>query len=559
MIAVSIVILVVLAAIGWFQLRDRIADQGVQAAETCVEGTVVVPVTVDPDISDQVTDLAGRYSDTGPVVRDHCVSLEVRTQNSGEVNSALKSVDAGWDSAALGPLPALWIPRSSDAISDLPPGSVDGTPRSVASTPVVLAGPKELTRALSDSGIGWADLPRLQSTPESLDSLGLSGWGALRLLLPVGEESDSTSAALAAISVDVSGPVDGPLTAEVARGGPSATALSSLSNTDRAAAAAVPDSTAAALAQLGSDLTATSDVHAVPATEQELTASKQSDLTSYSPTGSTPVADHPAVILAGAWMDETLSRAAAQFVEFARQPENAQLFVDAGFDAGTMTPSAIPTTSADVEQGLIDAVQNPATPRRTTTLLDISGSMDVDEGGRSRLQNTVDALNLQFESAIDTTELGLWVYSKNLDGTRAFRIEVPTGPIDEQLSSGTRREELIAAGTALQPETATSTYESVMAAYVDAQTHYVAGRPNTVVLVTDGPNDDTSISASRFVSMLSDIEDPSRPVSIDVVSIGTNSDTPTLQSISDITGGTLTTVGSSDSPELPDLLRKLLY
>ncbi|MDJ0394121.1 substrate-binding domain-containing protein [Rhodococcus sp. G-MC3] len=557
-IVVGTIVVVVLAAFGWFQLRDRISEQGVQAAEACVEGAVTVPVTVDPDIASQISELALRYSKTGPVVRDHCVTVEVATQNSAAITGALATGAANWDKSTLGPLPALWIPQSSDAVSGLPAGTVDGTPRSVAGSPIVLAAPSAVTAALSGAGIGWADLPRLQQTPDGLDELGLTGWGGLRLRLPLGTSSDSTPAALAAVATAVSGTPGRELTPEQVRSAPIVAAMSALSTSDLGTAASSTDSTDAELAGLSSDLGSSGAVHAVPVTEQQMTSSEQTGITAYSPTGSAPTADHPAVILAGPWMDETLSRAAAQFVEFVRQPENSQLFADAGFDVGEASTDQL-SASYETRQALIAAVQDPATARRATTLVDVSRSMDTTEGSRTRLGNTVAALTQQFESVIDSTDIGLWIYSKDLDGTRAFRELVPTGPVEEQLPGGTRRQQVITAASGLRPESATSTYESVMAAFVDAQDNFAPGKPNSVVLVTDGPNDDTSVSKERLLTALSSINDPARPVAIDVVSIGTNSDATTLQSMSEITGGSFATVPSSDGPELPDLLRKLLY
>ncbi|SNT08351.1 hypothetical protein SAMN05421642_10933 [Rhodococcoides kyotonense] len=558
MIAAGIILVMVLAVFGWFQLRDRIADQGVQAADTCVEGPLTLPVTVDPDISPIVTDLAARFSDTRPVVRDHCITVAVATAATGSMTDAVAAGAAAWDQQVLGPVPALWIPRSTDALQGLPAGTVDGSPRSVASSPIVLAGPDAVTTALSAAGITWADLARLQRAPDGLDALGLPGWGGLRLQLPVGDNSDSTSAALAAVAASTSDTTEQPLTTEQVRSGAVVSAMSALATTDRGQSAVSPDSTDAALARVSADPSANSDVHMVPVTEQQLRASAQTGLATFAPGGATPVADHPAAVLGSAFADDTLRRAAAQFADFARQPDNAAVFSDAGFGIGDEATNS-PVASADTRQALTDAVENPATLRRTTVLLDVSGSMETVEGGRTRLQNTVDALNRQFASVVGSSDIGLWVYSADLDGQRAFRTAVPTGPVDEQLSTGTRRDELVSTANSLRPETSTSTYESVTAAYIDAVDNYVAGRPNSVVLVTDGPNDDTSISSERFLTMLSGLAEPDRPVAIDVVSLGTNSDIRTLQSMSDTTGGSTTTVSTSDSQELPDLIRKLLY
>ncbi len=86
---------------------------------------------------------------------------------------------------------------------------------------------------------------------------------------------------------------------------------------------------------------------AVPATEQSIAQSANAAMTTYSPpAGATPVADYPAVIVSGSGIDETASRAAAQFADFMREPNQSQLFVGAGFrvegqdlpDLGAVSP-----------------------------------------------------------------------------------------------------------------------------------------------------------------------------------------------------------------------------
>jgi len=558
LIAVGTIIVMVLAVAGWFQLRERIVDQGVQAADTCVEGDAVVAVVVEPDLSGPVSALAQRFTDGRPVVRDQCISVRVTSADSDTVAAAISAGASVWDEAALGPVPALWIPRSSDSVAAVPVESIDGTPRSVATSPVVLAGPAPVTDALARADIGWADLPDLQSAPDALDVLGLGGWGGLRLQLPVGPASDSTTSALAAVVASSLGEPDRPVAVEGIRSGLAVSALSALATTDLGIEAVTPESTDEALGRLTADMSATAQAHAVPVTAQQLSNAGASDLTAYAPAGPTPMADHPAAVLAGQWTDETRRRAAAQFVDFMRQTENTPVFVDLGFEVGA-PPGNAPVASPDARRAMVDLVQNPATPRRVTIVLDISGSMDTAEGERTRLQNTTDALVQQFGSVVDSSQLGLWVYSSDLDAGRAFRTVVPAGPVDETLPTGTRREQLIAAASTLQPEAATSTYESMLAAYASAVDGFVAGRPNSVLLVTDGPDDDALATSDRFIEALTASTDQNRPVSIDVVSIGENPDIETLQSMADITGGSLTTVGSSAGPELPDLLRRLLY
>ena len=559
MIVVLTIAVLAAAVFGWFALRDRISDQGVEAASTCVEGPAVLTVAADPDISAAIEQLATRFDDTGPVIRDHCVTVQVRAIASDAVRSALNSGIAEWDDGALGARPGLWIPQSSadvEAVSDR--RTIDGTPRPIASSPIVLAAPAPVAEALDAAGSTWADLVELQRNPQAL---GLGDWGGLRLGLPTGSDTGSTTLAVAAVAAGVRGDSTTPLTIEQTSSRELVSAMSELAVTDTGAAALSTSTTYDALASLENAAGPDAAVHAVPVTEQQLASTDTSTLTAVRPQGPTPVADHPAVVLTG---DETSTRAAATFVEFVRQADGAQTLRDAGFDvdeaddAGVVAPPSGPVADA-----LLAVLRNPVLPRRATVLLDVSESMGTTEGGATRLQNTVRALDAQFERVPDSTELGLWSFSENLDNSLPFRVNVPTGPMTASVGNTPRRDALDSFAAASTPASGSFTYASVLAAYRDAVAGYVPGRVNSVVLITDG-SDDSSMSEEQLLTDLASAADPTRPVAVNVVRIGAIPDAsaPDASAYADIaarTGGTVEAVSTSDSPDLIALLGKLLY
>lgn len=571
MIVVVAVIVLVLGTIGWFQLRDRISAQGTEAALTCVEGETSLNVTADPDIAPTVRTLATRYTDTAPVVRDHCIAVTVTEEASDLTADALVAA-AGGSWTASTPAPALWIPQSSWSLRplDAHPGVVDGAPKPIASAAVVIAAPTVVAQAMSRPLIGWQDLPRMQSDPESLPAAGLPHWGSLRMALP--PHSETTTLAAEAVAAAVAAAGTGPVTAEQAGTAAVTDALVTLGR----GSAAIPESpatTADALDALGAQRDPRDGaVHAVPATEQQLSAAiaAGAELREVVPTGATPVADHPGVVLGTEWTDETQRRAAAEFVDFLLAPEQAAAFVDAGFRAGGRTPTPTPevayapiatplvAATPEVTETLRQNVTRPSRPGRTTVLLDVSGSTGTTEGSQSRLANTVDALTGAVEAASDQSELGLWVYSRGLDGSKAYRVLVTTGPIGEPVGGLGRRQAIDKALASLTPATATSTYPSVQAAYASAVRGYTSGRPNSVLLVTDGPNDDTSISSTQFLNTVTSTGDVDTPVRVDVVTIGENSDAATLTRLAQQTGGTMTAVPSSAGADLERALTGLL-
>ncbi|WP_237668893.1 VWA domain-containing protein [Rhodococcus sp. BS-15] len=400
----------------------------------------------------------------------------------------------------------------------------------------------------------WADLVGLQRDPQAL---GLGEWGALRLALPTGSDAGATTLAVAAIAAGVRGDPTTALTVEQVSSRELVSAVSELAGTDTGASATSASTTYDALAALENAPGPDAPVHAVPVTEQQLASTDSSTLTAVEPQGPTPVADHPAAVLSG---DETSTRAAAAFVDFIRQPDGAQLLTDAGFGVGeTPDVEAVAAPSGPVADALLSVLRNPVLPRRATVLLDVSESMGTTEGSATRLQNTVRALDEQFQRVPDSTELGLWSFSEDLDNSLPYRVDVPTGPMAAAIGPTPRRTALTAGAAALTPESASYSAESLLAAYRDAVAGFVPGRVNSVVLITDGPNDDPSLSTQDLLTDLDSASDAARPVAVNVVMIGENTDATAFTDISARTGGTATTVPTSDSPDFFDLLGKLLY
>ncbi len=93
-LVVVLIVLIVAGFFGWKALSNRIDDQGQQAAGTCVEGNKTLDVTADPSIAPQVEELAKRYTQTSPVVRDHCIAVVVHGAPSASVSTAIEPCPA---------------------------------------------------------------------------------------------------------------------------------------------------------------------------------------------------------------------------------------------------------------------------------------------------------------------------------------------------------------------------------------------------------------------------------------------------------------------------------
>lgn len=514
------VALVVVAAFGWFQFQQR---SGSQAG--CSDGSATLAVTVDPAIAASVHDLAEQYNATEPVVRDQCANVTVTEQPSAAVAAALTSGD--WD-PGLGPQPGLWIPDSQrTAESARTSELLERQPTPLATSPIVLAVSDELRRALDDAGTTWAELPDLQQG--SLGRIGLDGWGGLKLALPDG---DSSLAVATTVAATIAG--SEPLTEEAARSGQAVAAVSGLA--DEAPASG---DTAAALSTIGSASAADAEIHAVPVTQRELDA--HGGATAFVPTGAGPVADYPAATISGPWVDKTQNLIAGLFTRFLSAPERAGAFAAAGFTAPPPPTTEIPPRAA------LDAVRgtmiDPVLGVSATALVDVSASMSTEEGVSTRMTNTIGALASTVNVMPPSFGLGVRTFGKNLDGGDAYRIDADT----ELLTDDHRTEVMNAVGTVSPTvNSGDEGYAALLAAYRAAIENYSQDRTNSILLITDGPEDDSDAAGRQLLSELEQLDDPAAPVRVDVVAIDSGGSTA-LRTLAERTNGSYVELPTSDN------------
>ncbi|GAB2922332.1 substrate-binding domain-containing protein [Rhodococcus aerolatus] len=566
-----VVVLLVLAVIGWFKVRDSSDSAGAAAAATCLDGTSTLAVAAAPDVAPVVTQLAAAYTERRTVVRDQCVEVLVTPVAPG---AALAGLQGTWDTAADGPEPALWIPSDTTwatRAATIDPSPVTGVPRSLGSSPVLLAVPAAAAPAVADAGLTWADVAARQGTAAWGD-LGQPGWPTFtQALPPAAPGGDLTPLVGQAVAAGAAGTSDGPVTAAQVADPATTRALAGL--------AAGPDPQPASASDALATLTGLGSVpgsafQAVAATEQQLLALDQgpTPVAGVALAGATPVADHPLVTLQGSWVDETQARASAAFAEDLTGPDAQQQLTVAELRAGGGPPTvpdglvvgtpgtALALADAAATTAVLDALARPAaaaTPARTTVLLDVSGSTGAQEGPGTRLANTAAALTARVQALPDQAAVGLWPFSRNLDGDLPYRVAVPTGPLTDPVGGVPRRQALATALAGLRPESATSSNFALQGAYTAAVQGYVPGRPNTVLLVTDGPNDGIT-TAADVLSTIRSAGDPARPVRVDVVVVGPGFDTSGLAQVAQATGGTLVDAGLSSGPGLGDALGRLL-
>ncbi len=552
------VVLALLAVLGWFRLRDNIDNQATAAAETCVEGDTVLHIAADPLIAPALTELAEQWTGGGVrVIRDHCVTAEITAVDSLAAADTL-GTDT-WD-PALGPEPALWVPldtRMSARAAD----AIDGTPRSLATSPVVLAVPTDLGRALTTATVRWQDLPRLQNDPAAMRESGLDIWGTLGLALPTGTETHATTLALEAVTAATTGIGAGPVTLEQAATPAAITAVSTLAlGADTLGAVGT---TADTLAALGAHPDTAAPIHAVPVIEQQLhralTDGQVRGLTGHLPIGVAPVVDFPTAVVDAPWVDETLARAAAEFTDYARRPEQAGILTAHGF----RTADAVPEPAGELPLPRVDTVLAPAdptvddvlvalrlapvSPRKVTMVVDTSTSMGTSAGDGTRLTATAGALREAMRRASINSVMGMYVFADTPEGHRVAVIR-------DGLTAA-KRAAMSSILDDIDLVDREPVYATLTAAYRDAVDNYDPGRPNSVLVVVD--SDDPDEAAARDLrAAIDELSSPETPVRIDVVVLGDRTD-PVLEQAAEATDGSLTVVDTTDPADLTDLLRKL--
>ncbi|WP_216894079.1 substrate-binding domain-containing protein [Nocardia alni] len=519
------VLLLIVAVGGWFWLGRHSAAQSRTAAAECVEGPASVPVTVDPDVATEVRAAADRFNATKQHVLDHCVSIAVTVQPSTAMVAGFTA--KSWDTR-LGPPPALWIPDSSRSVQAMRvPGVIQGTPMPIAVTPIVLAVPTQLRQALQTAKVGWSDLPTLQQG--SLSKLGLGSWGSLRMAMPTG---DDTLAAAAAVGSAVSG--SDPLTDQSAHSGQVVSAISTLAQN----APKATDTTTALTTLASTSGAASAPIHAVAVTEQQLGA--KGGLAEYAPTGSNPVADHPAALLSGTWVDQTQQTVAGMFADFLRTPAQQQLFTAAGFSAAPPQPVQIPAKT--VLEQVHSVLANPVLGVQSTVLIDTSGAMGTSDGSTTRLTNAVGAISSTLDTMPPGFGVGVWTCSENLLGGDPYHIVSKTAPLSQA-----HRAELSSALGNISPTnfSSDSTYPALEAAYKSAVNGFATARTNSVLLITAGPGDSSAGAGNQLLTNITAATDPAHPVRINVIVLG-NQGATALQTVAKQTGGTYTKLASSD-------------
>jgi Ca-activated chloride channel family protein len=551
-----------------FALR---ATAGAGTHTASCSGDLRLSVEVAPEVAAAVRSAAGDYQKTAPAVDGRCVTVQVATRASHETARLL---GGGWLNGAAGAQPDVWIPDSTawlelarlaePARSLLPE---NGT--TVAESPVVVAMPRPMAESLGwiDNPPSWRDFVADEGDVDFWKEHGHDHWGPFRVVLANPQASSAgADAMLSSVSAAVGLPVP-QLTREMV--GENLLVKKVMLDLERRSAA-IPASDEVLLTELR---TADSGGHlldylsAAPMPESAVFDYNRGlaadgkfvppgkPLVAVYPAGGTMVHEVPFVTLTAASSDPARAVAADGFLhallgetgqaaftaEGLRTPAgtNPRLTPDAGFSpdlrfnpagvAGPETRGTALTTFGRLQQ-------------RGTSLVvfDTSSSMGQaapGDGGRTRLEVATDAVQEALGLLAADSDLGVWQSASDTDGAADHRELIPLGPMDGDYKGVTRSVAATGAIRSIKPGSNTGLYDTALAAFRALTAAYTPGRPNQVVFLTDGRNDDPGgISPDELAASVKREFDPERPVRLITIAYGNDADAAALRRVSDATG-----------------------
>jgi Ca-activated chloride channel homolog len=219
---------------------------------------------------------------------------------------------------------------------------------------------------------------------------------------------------------------------------------------------------------------------------------------------------------------------------------NADGGTGGGFVALPGAPAKAVATAANADPALIQQMLSTwsavTQSGRLLAVMDVSGSMKTPvptAGNATREQVLVRAAAGGLALLDDTWSVGSWIFSTKLEGNQPWHQLVPIGPMSKQ------RAQLNAVLSQVVPTNGdTGLYDTVLAAYRAVQNGWDAGKVNSVLLFTDGINDNPGgLTLDQLVGELQKVVDPKRPVEVIAVGIGTDVSRPELTRITQATGG----------------------
>lgn len=510
-------------------------------------------VAASPDIAPALEAVANTAREDATRTDGRCLDVRITTRTAGDVADA-------FGQRPVNPEFQVWIPDSSLWVDRV--DAERGTPLTAAST--LASSPIALGVVARTAGsLGW---PGKTYTWTKLIRTATSG-DAPRLGV-----ADPAHSATGLLALDRIGAANAKDTQDSGEAGTRTAATAKLLHQR------IADSDGEALATLPRDGSGAEQGN--PRRNQALLLSEQAAyahnaaagggprLDLFYPQDGTARLDYPYTLVDDVEMSPEQTRAASRFMTLLGEADGQRTLRRHGFRAGNgeADPKVVAAAGGRAPQPYSAAPADPPTVKelqavmgrwtvtvqniRLTAVVDATASMGspVPGGsGRSRMDLTKHSLLQALATFTPEDEIGLWKFAASLDGDKDYAELSPTGRLgDREPAGGTHRDALTAAFGSLAPapRAAAGLYDTTLAAYREACATYTSGKLNSLVIVTDGANDDAGLGLNALVDKVKELVDPRKPVPVIALAIGPAADTAALDRIVAPTGGSAHRVGA---------------
>lgn len=532
---VLVTVAIVIAAV----VMTALGSQAILASTTCGRHPVLVNIAASDDIGPAIQRVARYFNRLHRLVDGRCAEVQV-TEDQPATAAAM--VDGR---ESLHGLPAIdaWIPDSSlwiELARSFPVGAqvIQPTGINVARSPLMIVMPRSVAARLPAFGrsIGWNFLlPESAGGPPAADGV--------QVQLP---DPAQSSAGLAAVI-------------EMERIlGTSQAARVNFTRFVFGAQVTGQYDNPASLASLAS-------LAGPPMGERPVTVASEQSVVQYDlahqgqplaaryPADGSPELDYPYVLTT---TNRLRLQAAREFGKVLSQPYTADTVRYAGFRSARGVPDQEPGSFGLAGQQLrLAELANPGLAQitlqawsrvrigiRILALLDISGSMaqPAVPAGPTREQEMTSAAAEGLSLFTDSTQMGLWEFASNLDGSKPYKELVPLGPLPAEIGLISRRQQIEQVNQTLQPKPGTTATmgKSILAAYRYMVRTYQPKEANSVLIMTGGADDALGdISAARLLKKLRAITGPNRRVALIFNVFGQSSHYAAIRHLAQATGG----------------------
>lgn len=274
------------------------------------------------------------------------------------------------------------------------------------------------------------------------------------------------------------------------------------------------------------------------------------------PAPATTVFDYPVLRLNRPGEADGVDEAARALSQQLLSAEAVRLAQEAGFrapdgappdspetvDVAAQPPPTLDSLTLPVAQDALRTWSAVTLEARMLVVIDVSGSMDQDAGqGRTRIELARDASVAALRLYPDSAKIGLWAFSVLLDPPSDWTVLVDIGTLTDEVDGATRREVLLRQADTLPGLVGggTGLYDTTLGAFRTVRDDYDPARINSVVLLTDGRNEDDpiGINLATLLRTLRAEFDPAQPIPIITIGMGPDADIDRLRRISETTGG----------------------